>query len=1228
MSTPLETDQNRAAFLNRLQVGLIGPGSETLWPDDQAEVLSDYPVRRYFGGILFPKRTATHSTIGDQIELEGRIGENALEPEATDLDEPTPDKEEKAQSENKGVKGPPSLEALDETEDLGRASANYYFPTNMGLSFCVSQSTESLPVIFRFGIYEKQSKTERKIALSEHEYNRLVQLTQLTANPINDLITFTDNTISLTAEGTKETSNGLRSRYKESEEILSSDGYQKVWSLLSDTFWKRTEIREHLEIALPNENKTFSEKLWKKEVDAKTTLGASYHVRTILREERMYVKILLENSSTDHPGTKFSNGNDSLNQKCLFQVAIEVHQRRILPYKLHQFRNPYDEEAETISYQYREVKSYGIGHSCSVCWPQDNQVEGIKTTHLPMADIRHYSNAFRKEIPIEVREVSKLKNLSIWTELGRGEIQKRLNKFVDNYAQWLDRQRIKAKKDIDSERLYNPLLKTHEDLIARLRLNIVALENDHIFRCFQLANTAMYIQMIISRDKNEYFGSKTKEIKDFEGLADAKYTLLEYFRDYNYFDNDHPEPQYRPFQLAFLLLNLKDMAYPEDPTKNSREIVDLIWFPTGGGKTEAYLALTAYTILLRNISNPNACDGVAVIMRYTLRLLTAQQFERASKLIVALEFLRTKLAETGDKSLGSTPISIGMWVGKSTTSNKLEEAHKEVDELANELTKKNPSVSTKNKFPLRNCPWCGCNLVSVHPKTGMLVMGFESRKNSFKTHCLNKFCHFKSELPIYFIDEQIYQKRPTLLFGTVDKFAQLPHIEQGHQLFNSLNKEKLPPDLIIQDELHLLSGPLGSVVGLFETIILELCSRENRIPKIVASTATTRNTSQQILGLYNRKVSIFPAPGITYDDNFFSYVNDNSQRRHVGFMPSGKSSLETQIQILAHLLYARIELYQQYLSGPEGEQGAIRFIDPYWTIVSYYNSLRDVGRAYNDVGARLKETLESLHHRYKMHPALGFNYRGLDYRASELTSRVPSHEIKQVLDKLSQSFVLGKNEKTGNRQVENTIDLVLATNMLSVGIDISRLNIMLMNGQPRNIAEYIQASSRVGREKKGLVINLMDPNKAREKSLFENYLSINSAYYQHVEPLSVTPYTEITLEKMLKSLLITHVRHMQGRASNSDAVNYENGDFLKVKELLMKRIQDPTQKAYAEQLLIKLNDKWVQKATEITSLQYKNKSKGLIDPSDMFNSDWNLMESMREVDTSSIIKIIPSSPKV
>jgi hypothetical protein len=156
----------------------------------------------------------------------------------------------------------------------------------------------------------------------------------------------------------------------------------------------------------------------------------------------------------------------------------------------------------------------------------------------------------------------------------------------------------------------------------------------------------------------------------------------------------------------------------------------------------------------------------------------------------------------------------------------------------------------------------------------------------------------------------------------------------------------------------------------------------------------------------------------------------------------------------------------------------------------------------------------------------------------------------------------------------------------------------------------------------------MDPNKAREKSLFENYLSINSAYYQHVEPLSVTPYTEITLEKMLKSLLITHVRHMQGRASNSDAVNYENGDFLKVKELLMKRIQDPTQKAYAEQLLIKLNDKWVQKATEITSLQYKNKSKGLIDPSDMFNSDWNLMESMREVDTSSIIKIIPSSPKV
>ncbi|GHB83888.1 helicase-related protein [Persicitalea jodogahamensis] len=1238
MELPLPTDQNRRSFLNRLQVGLIGPGSETLWPDDQVEIISDYPVRRYFGGILFPKRSALVAPLGEQVELEARIGENALDPEKNTNEEPFPIVRQDGPPEGMIETNQSIVKGQEAEEEAGRVSANYYFPTNMGLSFCVSQSTESIPVTFQFGVYRKLSKTEREVSLTRAEYDRLAELSQLTAHPINELVTFSDNSIRLTLDGAKETILSLRTWYKESAEILNLEGYRRVRSLLSDTLWQRAAVTERVDIELPHENITFSEKLWTRTINSKNELGATYHVRIILREGRKYVKVLLENSSTDHPGSKFSNGNDLLNHKCLFQVGIEVHQTEILPYKPHQFRNPYDQEAETISYQYREVKAFGIGHSCSVCWPRAIPVVGISTIHLPEVDIRHYSNAFRNEIPTEVREVSKLKNLSIWTSLSRVEIQQRLSRFVDSYEDWLNKQRTKAEEDISNKELYNPLLEAHKGLIARLRSNVASLDNDLIFRCFKLANTAMYIQMIISRDQNGAFGNTIKELKDFEGLPHAPYKSLEYFSEYNHFDINYREPQYRPFQLAFLLLNLKDMAYPAATMDNSREVVDLIWFPTGGGKTEAYLALTAYTILLRNITNPGKSDGVAVIMRYTLRLLTAQQFERASRLIVALEFLRVKLIESGDASLGETPISIGMWVGRSTTPNKLKDAHTKVEELDREIERKNNGTSvnleSKNQFPLSSCPWCGCNLISTHPKTGKLVMGYESSnakgRISFTTKCLNNSCHFTTELPIYFIDQQIYQKRPTLLFGTVDKFAQLPHIEEGHQLFNSLDNEKLPPDLIIQDELHLLSGPLGSVVGLFETIILELCTRPSRIPKIVASTATTRNTSQQITGLYNREVSIFPAPGITYEDNFFSYVSEDSQRRHTGFMPSGKSSLETQIQILAHLLYARAELYQHYLAQPDGEAGAIQAIDPFWTIVSYYNSLRDVGRAYNDVGARLKEALETLHIRYKMHPALGFNYRGLDYRAYELTSRVPSYEIKQVLDKLGQPFALGKNDKTGNTQVENTVDLVLATNMLSVGIDISRLNIMLMNGQPRNIAEYIQASSRVGRDKKGLVINLMDPNRAREKSLFENYVSVNLAYYQYVEPLSVTPYTEIALEKMLKSLLITHVRHVQNRAANGEAVNYKSGDYEGIKELLLKRIQDPTQKAYAEQLLKQLNDNWVQKTLEIAQLQYKNnrdKSRGLIDPPDKFTSDWNLMESMREVDTSSIIRIVPSTLK-
>lgn len=346
----------------------------------------------------------------------------------------------------------------------------------------------------------------------------------------------------------------------------------------------------------------------------------------------------------------------------------------------------------------------------------------------------------------------------------------------------------------------------------------------------------------------------------------------------------------------------------------------------------------------------------------------------------------------------------------------------------------------------------------------------------------------------------------------------------------------------------------------------------------------------------------------------FSYVSKDSKRKHIGFMPTGKTVLQTQIRILSNLLLARIKLLKYYIEkDPELAEGKI---NDFWTIVSYYNSLRDVGKIYNKISAEVISSLKTLHNRYFIDGSkrYNFNFFGFPSRVKELTSRVESNLIKKTLTELETKFSLSTNERK-EKCVYNTVDLVLASNMFSVGIDIDRLNIMLMNGQPKNIAEYIQASSRVGRKEKGLVINLLDANRSRDKSYYENFVSFNNAYYKFVEPLSVTPFTSITLDKVLVSLLVCYVRHKRGLNINNSAKDYK-GNYIKLKELedfISNRIKDKTQLEYALNRLRSLSNSWKEKEGEIT---YKELIKEITDL-----DDWSLMKSMREVDTNSIIKI-------
>ena len=361
--------------------------------------------------------------------------------------------------------------------------------------------------------------------------------------------------------------------------------------------------------------------------------------------------------------------------------------------------------------------------------------------------------------------------------------------------------------------------------------------------------------------------------ENFEGFSKEFYTEK---ASPNLF-GDEPAA-WRPFQLAFILLNIDGISNPgQDNWPERNEVVDLVWFPTGGGKTEAYLGIIAMTIIHRRRVYKEKGGGTAAIMRYTLRLLTLQQFQRATILIMALELVR----RWGIFDLGKEPIFIGMWVGNDSLPNRLEDLEKEYKGITSKLESNRERdqkegkgfdpqrIKVQTKIPFAACPWCGTSLYQDY------VIDFKDKRKSkdlfeagrIHLNCHEENCSFSSPIipglsngkffgpiPVSLCDEEIYKQPPALLFGTVDKFAQLAHKvsntdskrhKDSRRLFGKGNFEigkpssYIPPDLIIQDELHLLLGPLGSAVAVLECGIDQLCTRETKEgkkirPKIIS----------------------------------------------------------------------------------------------------------------------------------------------------------------------------------------------------------------------------------------------------------------------------------------------------------------------------------------------------------------------------------------------------------
>jgi hypothetical protein len=799
------------------------------------------------------------------------------------------------------------------------------------------------------------------------------------------------------------------------------------------------------------------------------------------------------------------------------------------------------EENRRLEMLYRRCQEFAVGHGVAVDWqvaPDDRTVAvRLKTRVAPTHEVPVTTPPTPEDIPALADVILDMKSL---TQIPDVQLLASLAALTISYDSWIENNSRRVERKEDGLEPYAAVaadaLKACAEAKSRIDAGIELLRSDgKAMRAFRYANEAMWQQRVhaLVAEKRRLGVTATLD------------------------DVDLPENRsWRPFQLAFVLLNLPGLTKLDHPERGelSSAVADLLWFPTGGGKTEAYLGLTAYTLAMRRlqgvVGGRLGHAGVAVIMRYTLRLLTLQQFQRASALICACEVIR----RADPNTWGAEPFRIGLWVGMRTTPNSIDDAHEAI------LRSHGGGAGRGTGSPLQltNCPWCGSEIKSGQD---VKVETYKQGRARVFTFCGDQLgrCDFSRAkspdegIPILTVDEEIYRRLPSLLIATVDKFAQMPWNGRTQMLFGQVDGycprhgftspcmddagshparngmaavrradhgPLRPPDLIIQDELHLISGPLGTLVGLYEAAVDQLCiwTVNGKVvrPKVVASTATIRQAREQIRALFLRDVRVFPPQGLDVEDNFFSVQRAPSDkypgRRYIGVAAFGKRLKLALIRVYVAYLAASQSMFQKY-------GGAV---DPWMTLLGYFNSMRELGGMRrlvdDDVRSRLRD----------------MDRRGLSRRHTpaleELTSRKNSRDIPVLLDRLEvrhdPALPPHTKRKQGAPSTTYPLDVVLATNMVSVGVDIKRLGLMVVAGQPKGTSEYIQATSRVGRNASapGLVCTVYNWARPRDLSHYERFAHYHATFYQHVEALSVTPFAARAVDRGLSAVLAALVR--------------------------------------------------------------------------------------------------------
>lgn len=888
------------------------------------------------------------------------------------------------------------------------------------------------------------------------------------------------------------------------------------------TIWRRTHFEKEIDVKFNGKN-NFT-------VPVSTGIELSVNFKVLNLAGNSYgllvdgtksVSLFLVNRKT------ITSGDEALDKYFMFQAEIEIiDSNGFCPRPNLRALESNDPDDCIADLQFANVHEYATGHGVAALFDSTkDSCTNITTSWIPNYEVDGVTVPKLDKLNLNMETLAELSDFS--------SAKENLSSLIEEYKLWIEKQKKLIPVDIEKRKdTGESLILKYRNALKRVERGIELLKDEKVLLSFKLANKVMA-------------ESARKRIKYEDGKG----------------------PEWRTFQLAFILMNIDGII---NNTSIDRGTVDLLYFPTGGGKTEAYLGVAAFTLIHRRLSDPSILSaGVSVLMRYTLRLLTLDQLERATTLICALEKLRRSRNDLGD-----WPYEIGLWVGQAATPNKLGEVNDSNPWSARAMLKAYQDDRGKSPVPLEKCPWCD---TLFDKKTSFKLFPEPKRPSDLHVICNNRDCEFTANkfgrLPLAVVDEVIYRRLPCFIISTVDKLASMPWEEKIGKLFGKVSKHnregfysnneqasnssKLegllqPIDLIIQDELHLISGPLGTMVGLYETAVDELSSRQfgdQKVkPKIIASTATVRHAQKQVKALFARNnVDIFPVPGITSKDSFFaktvSSTKENPGRLYIGVAAQGRSTKNL--------------LMRSYLSSMSAAQKQLELVDdanlvdPYLTALGYFNSLRELGGARRIIEDEVNSKLRIYSQRRLRSGEKKSDFvsdRVIKFDVLELTSRVDTSDVAKAKHRLSKAY-----------SNDDFVNVAIATNMISVGLDITRLGLMLVFGQPKTTAEYIQASSRVGRGRTpGLVITLYNIHRHRDRSLYEKFLPYHQSYYRDVETTSVTPFSTKALDKGLAGTYISLVRHLvDGMQRSEDAaqiIERKNAIRETVTGLLIERL--------------------------------------------------------------------------